>query len=368
VEILQIAGAYPPHLGGEELVAQRLATLQARTHDVTVYTSDVGAGRAPRRETAGRLRVVRDRALRVGNTPIVWRLCGRVLRHRPRPDVVHVHGGLAAVPEMVRLGAGLRGVPYVVHVHLMVRPSSAAGRVLLPLYQRALYASFLRRAALVIVLTEAMRDEVVAAFGVRPERVAVVPNGVDADLFAPAPFAGRADAELLFVGRLTEQKNPLAAVDAMALLGPHVRLRIAGDGELRPAVERRIAERGLTNVHLEGRLEPDRLAECYRRATAVVMPSSHEGQPLVMLEAMATGAPVVCYGLPELRETGGDAIVPVEPHTPSALAAALAGLLADRPRRERLSAAASARATAYTWPEVAATVDRLYQRICEPAG
>jgi glycosyltransferase involved in cell wall biosynthesis len=365
VEILQVAGLYPPHLGGEELVAQRLATMQARGHDVTVYTSDVGAGQAPRRETAGRLRVVRDRALRVGNTPVLWRLCARLVRHRPTPDVVHVHGGLAAVPEMVRLGAWLRGVPYVVHVHLMVRPSSRAGRVLLPLYQRAFYAPFLRRAAFVIVLTAAMRDEVGAAFGVRPDRLAVVPNGVDGELFAPAPFAGRAAAELLFVGRLTGQKNPLAVVDAMAHLDPDVRLRIVGDGELRPDVERRIRDRALTNVRLEGRLEPEQLAERYRRATAVVMPSTHEGQPLVMLEAMATGAPVVSYGLPELRETGGEAIVPVEPHTPAALAAALRELLADRPRRERLSAAAAARAAAYTWPEVAATVETLYQRVCE---
>jgi len=368
VEILQIAGAYPPHLGGEELVAQQLATIQARTNNVTVYTSDMDAGQAPHRESAGRLRVVRDRALRVGNTPVVWRMCARLLRHRPRPDVVHVHGGLAAVPEMVRLGAGLRGVPYVVHVHLMVRPSSRAGRVLLPLYQRTLYAPFLRRAALVIVLTAAMRDEVTAAFGVRPERVAVVPNGVDTEAFAPAPFAGRADAELLFVGRLTAQKNPLAAVDAMARLGPRVRLRIAGDGEMRADVERRIRQLGLTNVVLEGRLDARRLAECYRRATAVVMPSTHEGQPLVMLEAMATGTPVVCYGLPELRETGGDAIVPVEPHTPAALAAALGDLLADDARRERLSAAAIARAAGYTWPAVAATVEGLYRQICGPAG
>ena len=368
MEILQIAGAYPPHLGGEELVAERLATLQARSHDVTVYTSDVGARQAPRNERAGRLRVVRDRALRVGNTPIVWRLCGRVLRHRPRPDVVHVHGGLAAVPEMVRLGAGLRGVPYVVHVHLMVRPSSAAGQVLLPLYQRTLYGPFLRRAALVIVLTAAMRDAVLATFGVSPERVAVVPNGVDTDLFAPAPFAGRAPDELLFVGRLTEQKNPLAAVDAMARLGPGVRLRIVGDGEMRPAIERRIRELGLTGVVLEGRQDGPRLAEYYRRATAVVMPSTHEGLPLVMLEAMATGTPVVCYALPELCETGGDAIVAVEPRTPEALADALAGLLADRDRRERLSAASIARAAAFTWPQVAARVEELYRTVCRVKG
>jgi glycosyltransferase involved in cell wall biosynthesis len=147
-----------------------------------------------------------------------------------------------------------------------------------------------------------------------------------------------------------------------------VRLHIVGDGEMRADLERRIRDQGLTNVRLHGRLGPKELAERYRRATAVVMPSSHEGQPLVMLEAMATGAPVVCYGLPELRETGGDAIVAVEPRTPAALATALQDLLTDRPRLERLSVAAAGRVGAYTWPAVAATVEKLYQRVCGQAG
>ena len=363
MEIVQIAGLYPPHLGGEELVAERLATMQSRSHDVTVYTSDVGSGAAPRRERTGRLRVVRDRAVRIGNTPVLPRLTGRLLRHHPRPDVVHVHGGLAALPEMVRLGAGLRGVPYVVHVHLMVRPSSPAGRVLLPLYQRTLYAAFLRRAALVICLTGAMRDEVVAAFGVPAERVVVVPNGVDTEQFHPGPFDRRERRELLFVGRLTGQKNVLTAVDAMAHLPSDVTLRIVGDGELWDAVQRRIRELGLRNVVLEGRLTAVELAERYRRATLVLMPSTHEGLPLVLLEAMATGAPVICSALPELVETGADAVVAIEALTARSLAAAVRDLLADGPRRRLLSAAAQHRGAAYTWPAVAAAVDQLYQRV-----
>ncbi len=362
MEIVQIAGLYPPHLGGEELVAQRLATLQAREHDVTVYTSDVGAGRAPRSERLGRLHVVRDRALRVGNTPVLPRLTGRLLHHHPRPDVVHVHGGLAALPEMVRFGAGRRGVPYVVHVHLMVRPSSRAGRYLLPLYQRTLYARFLRGAALVICLTSAMRAAVIAASGVPPERVVVVPNGVDTELFHPAPFAARTENELLFVGRLTAQKNVLTAVEAMARL-PGVTLRIVGDGEQQPLVERRIAALGLDNVVLAGRLGPDALADAYRRAAAVVMPSTHEGLPLVLLEAMATGAPVVCAALPELVEAGGGAVVGVPAPTPITLAAALRDLLADRPRRATLSAAAQRHAAAHTWAATAAAVDDLYRKV-----
>ncbi len=360
---MQIAGLYPPHLGGEELVAQRLATLQARAHDVTVYTSDVGAADAPRREQAGRLRVIRDRALRVGSTPVVPRLVTRLLRHRPRPDVVHVHGGLAAWPEMVQLATSARRVPYVVHVHLMVRPSSRAGRVLLPLYQRTLYGRFLRRAALVICLTEAMRRSVTETFGVPAHRVAVVPNGVDGDRFRPGDFAARAERELLFVGRLTEQKNVLAAVQAMAYLPPDVHLRVVGDGPQRAAVRRLVDDLGLANVTVEGRLDPAGLAEAYRRATVVLLPSTHEGLPLVLLEALSTGAPVVCTALPELCEVGGNAVVTVDRPEPRPLAAAVSALLADPARRCRLSTAAARRAAGYSWPAVADAVDILYRRV-----
>ena len=149
----------------------------------------------------------------------------------------------------------------------------------------------------------------------------------------------------------------------MAHLPPDVTLRIVGDGELRPQVEHRVAELGLTNVRLEGRLPPAELAHRYRRATAVVMPSTHEGLPLVLLEAMVTGAPVICSGLPELIETGGDAVVAVDPLTPVTLADAVRDLLADRSRRERLSFAARGRAARYTWPAVASAVEKLYERV-----
>ena len=94
------------------------------------------------------------------------------------------------------------------------------------------------------------------------------------------------------------------------------------------------------------------------------MPSTHEGLPLVLLEAMAAGAPVVCSALPELLETGRDAVVAVGP-----LTARSAGRSARRPaRRPRRAASACrqpprSRAAAYAWPAVAAAVDALYQRV-----
>jgi rhamnosyl/mannosyltransferase len=360
VHVVQVAGYYPPHPGGEEVVVQRLAALQAHRHQVTVYTSDLGAAAAPRVERHGRLSVYRDRGWPVGNTPLVPRLLTRLLRHRPAPDVLHVHAGLAIVPEMVRLAAGLRGIPYVAHLHLMVRPSSRPGRVLLPLYERSLMAGFLRGAARVICLTGAMRQAVIETFGVRPDRIVVIPNGVEADHFQPGRPGTRRDRELLFVGRLTEQKNVLAAVEAMAHL-PEAMLRVVGGGELRPVLERRISELRLSNVRLEGAVDRADLAGFYQRAAAVLMPSSHEGLPLVMLEAMASGAPVVCTALPELVETGGDAVVAVPGGTARDLVGPIRSLLSDPERRERLSAAARRRAARYSWPAVVDAVDELYE-------
>ena len=363
MEILQVATLYPPHLGGEELVAQQLAGRQAQTHDVTVYTSRVGAATAPRREQHGRLRVFRDGSRSLGNTPVTPHLLGRLIRHRPRPDIVHVHGGLAVTPEIVRIASWLRGIPYVVHLHLMVRPSSRAGTLLLPVYQRPFYTGFLRQAARVICLTEAMRETVVATFRLRPERVVVVPNGVDMAVFGTGTPPPRAEQDLLFVGRLTAQKNAGLLIEAMARLPRDVTLRLVGDGELRAQLERRAAALGLANVTFGGRLGPDQLIPLYQRATAVLMPSTHEGLPLVLLEAMAAGAPVIGSPLPELREAGGDALVTVDPPTADGFADAVRRLLADPERRDRLSAAARARAAGYGWTQVVARVDAVYADI-----
>jgi glycosyltransferase involved in cell wall biosynthesis len=136
-----------------------------------------------------------------------------------------------------------------------------------------------------------------------------------------------------------------------------------GTGELRAALERRIAELRLLNVRLEGAVDPSALVRYYQRATAVLLPSSHEGLPLVLLEAMAAGAPVVCSALPELMETGGVAVTPVAPLTAANLATTVQVLLADNGRRQWLSRASRERAMTYSWTAVAAAIDDLYVRV-----
>jgi glycosyltransferase involved in cell wall biosynthesis len=334
-----------------------------------VYTSNLGADGAPARERratiGGNLRVVRQRAALIANVPVMPGLFPRLMTHRPRPDVLHVHTGQALLLEITALAARLRGIGYIAHQHLVLRPSTRAGRVLVPAYQRLLYGPSLRRAHRVICLTEAMRDETIRRYGVDPARIAVVPNGVDTTRVSPT-LVLRRDDELLFIGRLTSQKNAGALIGAAAVLrdrGRPVRVRIVGDGEDRARLEEQVRALGLPDVVFEGRLDAGQVGEAYRRATALVMPSTHEGMPLVLLEAMASGTPVVASALPEIVEVGGDAVLAVPDPGPASLADALTTVLDSPGLRERLSSAALTRVSAFGWPAVAAIVDGLYREV-----
>ena len=369
MEIVQVVGLYPPHLGGQEVVVEQLAAQQAESHRVTVYTSDLGAAGMPAEEArdtrAGSLRVVRQRSALIANVPVIPGLLGRLLRHQPKPDVLHVHTGQAMLLEVTSLAARIRGIHHVAHQHLVLRASTPLGQLLMPAYQRLLYGRSLRRARRVICLTAAMREETIRAYGVDPARVAVVPNGVDTARAAAAPGARRPD-ELLFIGRLTSQKNVGALVAAAGVLrdrGRPVRLRIVGDGEDRGRLEAQARALRLPSVVFEGRMGAAQVSAAYRRAAVVVMPSTHEGMPLVLLEAMASGTPVVASALPEILEVGGEAVWAVPDPRPGPLADALATVLDDRELQQRLTAAGVARAARFGWPAIADTVDALYREV-----
>jgi glycosyltransferase involved in cell wall biosynthesis len=143
-----------------------------------------------------------------------------------------------------------------------------------------------------------------------------------------------------------------------------VRVRIIGDGPERRRLQSLADRLGLAGaVTFDGRRDQTEIRAAYARATALVLPSTHEGMPLVLLEAMAAGTPVVAAALPEIVEVGGDAVLTVDIAAPGALAGALDRVLDDAALRARLSAAATDRAQAYAWPTVAASVDRLYAEV-----
>jgi glycosyltransferase involved in cell wall biosynthesis len=355
--VVQITPYYPPHLGGLERVVENLAAGLSARHEVRVLTTTAGAGRAPRRGTDGGVAVRRHRSVEVAHTPLAPGLAFSLLR-APRSSVLHLHSAHALFPELVAVLARLRGQRFLLHFHLDV---DATGRLgwLLPAYKKHVFGRVLRAAAGVIVLTGEQAEFLTGAYGVPPERLFVVPNGVADRYFMPARESSGGPLRLLYVGRLSPQKNVARLLEAMSLVREPVLLRVVGDGEQRERLLRRAGELGLRDVTFDGPLHGDELLKAYADADAFVLPSDKEGMPLVALEAMAAALPVVATDVPGNRELVGGVGLLADP-APAALAAALDGVAADPALRARLAAKSAAKALTHTWDAVARRVEDVY--------
>jgi colanic acid/amylovoran biosynthesis glycosyltransferase len=174
--------------------------------------------------------------------------------------------------------------------------------------------------------------------------------GVDPALYAPRPFRENPTTfEILFVGRLAPVKGPFILLDALRRLvrqGRSVRLRFAGDGPDRVALERNVAEHGLNQqVIFEGWQNADAVRALYREADIFVLPSFAEGIPVVLMEAMAMEIPCVTTritGIPELIRDQVDGLL-VTPSSEEELAAAIARLMDDSKLRMQLGKSARQR-------------------------
>ncbi|GAB2700498.1 glycosyltransferase family 4 protein [Kitasatospora kifunensis] len=385
--ILQITPYYPPHLGGLERVVENLAAGLGDRHEVQVLTTTIGADGAPRRTRQGAVTVRRHRSVEFAHTPLVPGLPLALLRQplrsplrsptrsptrsplrspirRPNDTVLHLHSAHALLPELVALAARLRRQPFVLHFHLDVDASGRFGR-LLPAYKKHVFGPVLRAAAAVIVLTPSQADFVRTTYRVPGERIHVVPNGVDRAYFMPVREVREPverPLELLYVGRLSPQKNVGRLLEAIHLLHRPVRLRIVGDGELRGQLEAQAAELGLTQVEFAGaKLGPD-LVRAYAEADAFVLPSDKEGMPLVALEAMAAGLPVIATDVPGNTELLSGIGLLAAPE-PTALAAAIDEVAGDAQLRRRLAERSAEAAPAFAWDAVVRRVERVYAEV-----
>jgi len=165
---------------------------------------------------------------------------------------------------------------------------------------RALEQKVLRAADAVVVTSKHMGETVADRYGVSRERIRVVPNYVDAELFKPDPDVRLNGRRLCFVGRLEPQKNLFALLEAVE--GLDVELMFAGDGRLRQRLAASAAEKGI-QLSLLGAVPTRQLPAVIRSADAFILPTLYEGgHPKVLLEVMACGVPVIACDVHGPRE------------------------------------------------------------------
>jgi glycosyltransferase involved in cell wall biosynthesis len=269
---------------------------------------------------------------------MAWSL-PRLLR-RLRPALVH---SLHALPARCSCPAVLtvQDLSFERDPHVMRRRDRLVFRTVVP--------RGARRAARVLAISERTKRDLVELYGIPPEQVVVTPLGVDAD-FRPGG-GGEGNGYVLFVGSVEPRKDPLAAATAAREAGR--RLVVAG-----PVRDERLArELRAAGADLRGYVDKAALAELYRGAACLVHPSRYEGFGLTVVEAMASGTPVVAAPDAAVQEVAGDAVLFAEP---AELGAAVAQAVGDR---DRLAAAGLARARLYTWEETARRTLAVYREL-----
>ncbi len=237
----------------------------------------------------------------------------------------------------------------------------------------ALVGRALRRGASVHTVSDFVRQEVIDHYGLAPERVVSVPNGITPSPPGDAARGQRAvggSQYLAAIGTVEPRKDLPGLVRAFGRLTsahPELRLAIAGaDGWGADALSAAIAAspQAARIVRL-GRIDEQARADLLAGATAVVVASRYEGFGLTAGEAMAAGVPVVATATGGLPEVVGDAGVLVEPGDPDALAEAIDALLGDEARQRDLRQLGPARAGTFTWSRTVEGLVALWRSVVD---
>jgi glycosyltransferase involved in cell wall biosynthesis len=280
-----------------------------------------------------------------GFRPVVLARLSRELR-RASPDIVVAHGG-----DPYKYALLATSAPIVYHAIGTLPESACRGP------RRLLWRLLVRRAALVVAVSDDVASQYRRVLGVDPRRIVVAPNGRDPARFRPAdvgPDGGT--VKLLFVGRLTAGKRPerfIELVRALREAGLPVHSEMVGEGPMRPSLEQQAASAG---VEMLGRR--DDVAQLMQRADLFVFPSAPEGEgmPGVLIEAGLSGLAVVATDVAGVSAVVSDAetgvIVPIDDF--GRLVSATADLVKDPARRRAMGVEARAKCTEQFSIDVAA--------------
>lgn len=383
--------------GGMNVVVRAQAEALARAGQrVRIFTRRSEAGLPDRVELGSGLEVVHlaagpERLLAKGDHEAVMEEFGAALAAELEREPVailhaeHWFSGIAALPVGREMG-----IPLVQSYHSIAashgtpltdgeRPESPgreAGERILA-----------READLVIAVSEAERQTVIERLAGDPDRVRVVPLGVDTELFHPCATreceeqrdwldrGGRPEA--IVVGRLHPLKGFDLAIAAIAAIPAEVRpvLRIVGapppddDGYVR-GLHEAVAEHGMiSTTAFEGALRRGELAERIRSAALVLVPSHSETFGLVALEAAASGVPVVARDAGGLREAvrDGETGLLVSGDDPPVWAAAIRRILGDPGLADRMGEAARRHALSRSWGASADRLLEVYREVLDRA-
>ena len=400
-----LTNEYPPHVYGGagvhvEYLTRELAALEEGRHFVRVLSFGDQAERTPTLVVDG----VRPPAHVAAQDPRHVRLFDTLLQDlvmsgmATELDVVHCHTWYTHFAGC--LVKQLQNVPLVLTTHSLEPHRPWKVEQLGTAYHAS---SWIERTAYqnadgVVAVSASMKRDVESIYGVAPERVRVIHNGIDLQQYRPRPDEtvleqhgiARDVPYVLFVGRITRQKGIIHLVNAIRHFRAGVQIVLCAGApdtpeiaaEMRAAVERARADSAHRIVWIQEMLPKEPVISLYTHAAIFVCPSVYEPFGIINLEAMACETPVVASavgGIPEVVEHGetGLLVAPeaisateVEPRNPEQfsrdLAASVNVLLDDPALRQRMAEKARARVEQqFSWTSIAKQTLEFYQELVQ---
>jgi len=369
-----LSQAYHPAVGGvTEHVDATAHALRARGHEVAVITSRFSEAESrgltgngyPVHRIGWNFAVPYNGA--ESNLTIGFGLRGKLkeLLDRERFDLLHLHCPVSPFLPLLALRIAKQPVVGTFHSTVM---SDLAFR----LFRRALLPSY-RRIDRTLAVSEEARACVLRHF---PGPVEILPNGVNLERFRPGlPRLTRFDdgtPNILFVGRHDPRKGLpelMSACRSLARDGIRFRLIIVGDGRLRRRIEDMAHGALEGRVHFEGRVSNENLPGYYASSDIFCSPArGGESFGIVLLEAMASGVPIVATDLPGYRTvlTPGSEGLMVPPRDPASLRTALQTLLSRPSLRSEMGARGIETSRRYAWPAIAKRLEEIYGSLVGP--
>ena len=364
MKILHATKKYPALHGGDAVVVSSLERLQiAGGAEVVILTSN--CAQTERRPGVYRFGLQDDPAALDRISPkrllslliLTFKAFG--ILHRERPHIIHTHS--VDIAFAISLAARIHRIPIVHTFHIVTSHDAAHG-----LLRNRIEMALIRAAGprLVTALNKPDVDHLKAA-GLN---VVLLPNGLDMSVWTPIPLRpDEARFTLVSVGRLEKQKDYGLLIRAAALLTDDIDIKIVGDGSLRSELQRLITQSGVTGrVELLGPKSVAEIRELFLRTDAVVISSLYEAMPLALLEAWATGRPVITTEVGMVHPTpDGTArgVHLVTDRDPATLASAINRLHSDRAYREALVEAGSAEVSQSDWQNVYRLLSGYYDQV-----
>ena len=369
MKVVQVVSYYPPHIGGMEKCAKEVSDrLAKKGHHVEVFTTDLGF-KKERDSSTVNLNIHRLKSWEFAHTAIIPSLFFKLLKIS-KDSIIHVHIAHAMIPEIVFLVSKIRNIPYVAHIHLDVEPSGKMG-FLLPFYKKIFLQKILNYASKIVVPTKDYIAIISKKYAISKYKIIVIPYGVDLNNFKSMSVKLHNPIRLLFVGRLTKQKNiPLLIKSFKKIIDNNdfnIELHIVGEGEDKNKIILLIKTLKLDNkVVLHGSLIGNKLHKIYSNSDIFILSSISESFGIVLIEAMASGLPIVASKIPAVRnvvennKTG--LLVKL---TPEDFSKAIEKLLMNSKLREKLIENGLEEVKKYNWNKIIEKFEDVYQSVKE---